>query len=449
MHPFAFSHALPQRSQASAKRGEYWSQGPSSASKPPLAVRPCKSLVDDGGSAETTPPWQSPAPFDQRERSDRSSGRPKSPAPAASFQDLVLLNRSESTTEPMVACGALGGGGGFAPSPSPSPSGVGGAARSGSTARSSLEILAKQISAGVLWGCASSDVIARVQLDRIPSKRLTMHLALPFFFCIPGLTIDAAAEADESKDRVRASHLSHSASPPALTHHSSPHLPRCIRPRSAHAESSRISFRRLDLPQFNSGGEAGLPSPCAVGPLRSPVVNRRMSAIKADSTRPASSGAGTSERRRLALIMVGLPARGKTFTAQKLARYLNWLGHETRHFNVGKYRRDFVGSSCTAEFFSAGNTEAVASRNEVARMALEDMLRWMESGGQVGIFDATNRCGRPVGWEEGHRRRICCAAAAAAVAAEEYCIVTGRFLEHRSSSSPHLRPTALSAGAPW
>ena len=33
---------------------------------------------------------------------------------------------------------------------------------------------------------------------------------------------------------------------------------------------------------------------------------------------------------------VGLPARGKTFTAAKLTRYLRWLGHDTKHFNVGK-----------------------------------------------------------------------------------------------------------------
>ena len=33
---------------------------------------------------------------------------------------------------------------------------------------------------------------------------------------------------------------------------------------------------------------------------------------------------------------VGLPARGKTFTAAKLTRYLRWLGHDTKHFNIGK-----------------------------------------------------------------------------------------------------------------
>lgn len=38
-------------------------------------------------------------------------------------------------------------------------------------------------------------------------------------------------------------------------------------------------------------------------------------------------------------VQVGLPARGKTFTAAKLTRYLRWLGHDTKHFNVGKVRR--------------------------------------------------------------------------------------------------------------
>ena len=37
--------------------------------------------------------------------------------------------------------------------------------------------------------------------------------------------------------------------------------------------------------------------------------------------------------------MVGLPARGKTYIAKKLARYLNWIGISTKVFNVGEYRR--------------------------------------------------------------------------------------------------------------
>ena len=39
------------------------------------------------------------------------------------------------------------------------------------------------------------------------------------------------------------------------------------------------------------------------------------------------------------ICMVGLPARGKTYIAKKLARYLNWIGITTKVFNVGEYRR--------------------------------------------------------------------------------------------------------------
>ncbi|KAM3229016.1 hypothetical protein ACQJBY_060130 [Aegilops geniculata] len=99
---------------------------------------------------------------------------------------------------------------------------------------------------------------------------------------------------------------------------------------------------------------------------------------------------GPKEDRKLVIVLVGLPARGKTFTAAKLTRYLRWLGHETKHFNVGKYRRLKHGTNQTADFFRGDNKEGVEARNEVAALAMEDMLSWMEEGGQVGICDATN-----------------------------------------------------------
>lgn len=42
---------------------------------------------------------------------------------------------------------------------------------------------------------------------------------------------------------------------------------------------------------------------------------------------------------KLVIIMVGLPARGKSYITKKVARYLNWLQHDTRIFNVGERRR--------------------------------------------------------------------------------------------------------------
>ncbi|KAI5305368.1 hypothetical protein KEM55_009034, partial [Ascosphaera atra] len=46
---------------------------------------------------------------------------------------------------------------------------------------------------------------------------------------------------------------------------------------------------------------------------------------------------------KLVIIMVGLPARGKSYITKKLARYLNWLQHDTRIFNVGERRRVATG----------------------------------------------------------------------------------------------------------
>ena len=93
---------------------------------------------------------------------------------------------------------------------------------------------------------------------------------------------------------------------------------------------------------------------------------------------------------QLALVMVGLPARGKTHIARRLARYLSWLGYQTRVFNVGNYRRARLGSQKDQSFFDPDNVEASAARAEVAKAALDDMVAWFADGGEVGIYDATN-----------------------------------------------------------
>lgn len=42
--------------------------------------------------------------------------------------------------------------------------------------------------------------------------------------------------------------------------------------------------------------------------------------------------------------MVGLPARGKSYITKKITRYLNWLQHDTKIFNVGERRRIATGT---------------------------------------------------------------------------------------------------------
>ncbi|KAJ9593278.1 hypothetical protein L9F63_015153, partial [Diploptera punctata] len=90
------------------------------------------------------------------------------------------------------------------------------------------------------------------------------------------------------------------------------------------------------------------------------------------------------------IAMVGLPARGKTYISKKLSRYLNWIGINTKVFNLGEYRRHATSAYKSHEFFRPDNREAMAIRTQCAIDALHDVCAWLESGGEVAVFDATN-----------------------------------------------------------
>ncbi|XP_016362604.1 6-phosphofructo-2-kinase/fructose-2,6-bisphosphatase-like isoform X3 [Sinocyclocheilus anshuiensis] len=91
------------------------------------------------------------------------------------------------------------------------------------------------------------------------------------------------------------------------------------------------------------------------------------------------------------IVMVGLPARGKTYISKKLTRYLNWIGVPTRVFNVGQYRRDAVRTYKSFEFFRPDNEEAMKIRKACALAALKDVFCYFtQDHGQVAVFDATN-----------------------------------------------------------
>lgn len=99
------------------------------------------------------------------------------------------------------------------------------------------------------------------------------------------------------------------------------------------------------------------------------------------------------KRNKLIIIMVGLPGRGKTFLCNKLVSYLNWLGHTTRHFNVGQYRRVMKDDSevQNASFFDHANAAGREAREKALLASLVDLISWLEGDeGQVAIFDATN-----------------------------------------------------------
>lgn len=155
---------------------------------------------------------------------------------------------------------------------------------------------------------------------------------------------------------------------------------------------------------------------------------------------------------KLVIIMVGLPARGKSYITRKLQRYLSWQQHDARVFNVGNRRRVVAGTAAgfepqqsiplsprkieaidaptqaahillngvdpttqeavadgeqdkpelgmqprsgsmdqSAVFFDPNNTRASQIREQVAMETLEELLIYLlEQGGSVGILDATN-----------------------------------------------------------
>ena len=100
----------------------------------------------------------------------------------------------------------------------------------------------------------------------------------------------------------------------------------------------------------------------------------------------------------LVLVMVGLPARGKTYTARKMVRYLSWKGMKTKVFNVGNYRRSMSGAQVPHEFFDPDNEKGMNARRRAAQAALEELCTWMDSGGDVGIYDATNSTQKRRNW---------------------------------------------------
>lgn len=90
------------------------------------------------------------------------------------------------------------------------------------------------------------------------------------------------------------------------------------------------------------------------------------------------------------IAMVGLPGRGKTFTARKLVGYLGWLGYPTRSFNLGEARRQMLGPGHSSDFFDPNNKEGERERDRLAELVMVDALVWLAGEGRIAIYDATN-----------------------------------------------------------
>ncbi|EGP91124.1 unnamed protein product [Zymoseptoria tritici ST99CH_1A5] len=145
-----------------------------------------------------------------------------------------------------------------------------------------------------------------------------------------------------------------------------------------------------DAPDSNGVTEQYRPELTKATPadfMRPAMRTRATSTAKNSKT----NGVGIQpEDTRICVVMVGLPARGKSLIAQKVVRYLGWLSITAKCFNVGNYRRTATPQP-PAAFFDTSNKEGERLRMAAAEAAVDDMCNWFRGPNNlIAILDATN-----------------------------------------------------------
>ena len=94
---------------------------------------------------------------------------------------------------------------------------------------------------------------------------------------------------------------------------------------------------------------------------------------------------------KLYIVMVGLPARGKSTIAYKLKDNLTKYGIRTGIFNNGDLRRRLTGvETSRPEFYSPDNLHGVELREKIAVTNMARARDYLNRTGYVAILDATN-----------------------------------------------------------
>ena len=94
---------------------------------------------------------------------------------------------------------------------------------------------------------------------------------------------------------------------------------------------------------------------------------------------------------KLVIALVGLPARGKSTMARKIARTFELDEIKVRIFNNGELRRELSDENTSSpDFFSPQNQQGVELREKFARINLDLARAFLEDDGQMAIIDASN-----------------------------------------------------------
>ena len=95
---------------------------------------------------------------------------------------------------------------------------------------------------------------------------------------------------------------------------------------------------------------------------------------------------------KLYIVMMGLPARGKSTLAVRLRDAFQRDRIPTKIFNNGNLRRMYrpLQETSLSEFYSPENTSAAETRKKIARINMKRAKSYLRGAGQIAILDATN-----------------------------------------------------------
>ena len=94
---------------------------------------------------------------------------------------------------------------------------------------------------------------------------------------------------------------------------------------------------------------------------------------------------------KLVIALVGLPARGKSTMARKIANTFELDDIKVRIFNNGELRRRLsTVNTSSPDFFSPQNLQGVELREQYARINLDLARAFLKDNGKVAIIDASN-----------------------------------------------------------